>query len=121
MLDFFVVCNLVLPHVTKMVVDEENKHVLTNYRTARTEGKAINSDHATEYMDLDLKICTEEPKRKVMWNFKNKDAQKKFKIMTSKTNQLSECFQNQLRNRNLTIFGIFCSFRVSLRSVDFFL
>ena len=29
-LDFFIVCNLILPHVTKMVVDEEKKYVLTN-------------------------------------------------------------------------------------------
>ena len=95
-LDFFIVCNLVLPHVTKMVVDEENKFVLTNFRKARTGGKAINSDHATEYMDVDLKICTQKPKRKIMWNFKNRDAQEKFKKLTNKTNKLSECFQNQL-------------------------
>ena len=31
-LDFFVVCDLVLPHVTKMVIDDKKKHVLTNYK-----------------------------------------------------------------------------------------
>ena len=95
-LDFFIVCNLVLPHVTKMVVDEENKYVLTNYKAARKGETAKNSDHATEYMDVDLKIASEKPKRKVMWNFKNKSGQQKFKKLTSETNDFSACFDNKL-------------------------
>ena len=91
-LDFFVVCNLVLPHVTKMVIDEENKYVLTNFKGK----KAKNSDHATEYMDVNLNILSEKPKRKVMWNFKNKSAQEKFKKLTSETNDFSHCFDNDL-------------------------
>ena len=54
-LDFFVVCHLVLPHVTRMVVDEEKKFILTNYEQVRKGGKAADTDHATEFIDLDLK------------------------------------------------------------------
>ena len=53
-LDFFVVCNLVLPYVTRMVIDESKKYVLTNYHLAKVSGKAIDSDHFTEYMDVNL-------------------------------------------------------------------
>ena len=97
-LDFFVACNLVLPHVTKMVVDEENKFVLTNYKKVKLEGKAIaiNSDHATQYMDVNLKIMTEKPKRKILWNYKNKSAQEKFNKLTSDTSDFSDCFENEL-------------------------
>ena len=52
-LDFFLVCNLVLPHVTKMVIDESKEHILTNYQAVRYGGHAVDSDHFTEYMDLE--------------------------------------------------------------------
>ena len=52
-LDFFIVCQLILPHVKRMVIDEAKKYVLTNYEQARKGGKAADGDHATEFMDLD--------------------------------------------------------------------
>ena len=42
-LDFFIVCTRVLPYVTKMVIDEKRKYILTNYKPARKGEKAINS------------------------------------------------------------------------------
>ena len=79
-----------------MVVDEDSKYVLTNYRQVKKDGKATNSDHATEYMDVNLKILTEKPKRKLMWNFKNASAQDKFKNLTSETNDFTDCFKEKL-------------------------
>ena len=60
-LDFFVVCNCVLPHVTRMVIDEDKKHILTNYEQVRKGGKAIDADHLTQYMDVNLKVIKEKP------------------------------------------------------------
>ena len=34
-LDFFLVCNLLLPHIRKMVIDEDRKFPLTNYEQVR--------------------------------------------------------------------------------------
>ena len=79
-----------------MVVDEDKKYMLTNYKTAKKGGKAKDSDHVTEYMDANLKIATEKPKRKFMWNFKNKSAQEKFKKLTSESNYFSDCFNDEL-------------------------
>ena len=95
-LDFFIVCSLVLPHVTRMVIDQENKFVLTNYKQVKKNGKAINSDHSTEFMDVNLKIVSEKPRRKILWNFKNKSAQSRFKKLTSETTDFSACFDNNL-------------------------
>ena len=95
-LDFFVVCNLILPHITRMVIDEQKKYVLTNYGQVQRGGKATNSDHATEYIDIDLKVIVEKPKRNEIWNFKSKEGQEKFKTLTSETNDLSNCFKNNL-------------------------
>ena len=47
-LDFFIVCDLVLPFISKMVIDEDKKHILTNYENVKKGGKANDTDHATE-------------------------------------------------------------------------
>ena len=94
-LDFFIVCNLVLPFVKKMVVDEEKRHVLTNYEHVRHGGKANDSDHATEYLDLNVKIVTEKPSRKEIWNFKSEECQKIFKKNTSETIEFTDCFTRE--------------------------
>ena len=84
-LDFFVVCSRVLPHVSKMVIDEDRKFILTNYNkyvpkkavrrkcTKRARNgaykhnqsgfKATDSDHLTQYMDVTLEVITEKPER----------------------------------------------------------
>ena len=95
-LDFFVVCSRILPHIRKMVIDEDRRYILTNYTQARNGGKAVDSDHATEYVDVDLKIVTEKPERKEILKFKDKDAQEKFKKYTSQTEEFSNCFRNDL-------------------------
>ena len=77
-------------------MDEDNKYVLTNYKKVKLGEKATNSDHATEYMDVNLKIVSEKPKRREIWNFKNKESQKKFKKLTTETKDFSECFENDL-------------------------
>ena len=38
-LDFFVVCNLLLPYLKKMVIDEDRKFILTNYEQVQRGGK----------------------------------------------------------------------------------
>ena len=57
-----------------MVVDENKKHILTNYQAVRYGGKAVDSDHFTEFMDLDLKIIKEKPVREEVFNFKIRNA-----------------------------------------------
>ena len=67
-LDFFVVCDRLLPFVSKMVIDEEKKFVLTNYEQVRKGGTAVDSDHHTQFMDLDLEIRSEKPERIEIFN-----------------------------------------------------
>ena len=85
-----------MPHIKRMVIDEEGKHILTNYKKVKSVEKASNTDHATIYVDLDLKIETEKPKRRLIWNLKNKKAQQILKVSTSKTTDFTECFDNKL-------------------------
>ena len=94
-LDFFVVCNLVLPYITKMTIDENKKHILTNYKSVKSRNKATDSDHFTEYIDLNLEIVQEKPVREELFNFKNKEAQIKFKELSTKTNEFTDCFKDK--------------------------
>ena len=95
-LDFFIVCDLVLPFVKRMVIDEDKKYVLTNYENVKKGGKANNTDHNTEYLDLDIKANVQKPVRTEIWNFKCEKSQEIFKKETSDTNEFTRCFQNEL-------------------------
>ena len=95
-LDFFIVCNLVLPFVKRMVIDEDKKYVLTNYENVRKGGKANNSDHNSQYLDLVIRTNIEKPVRTEVWNLKCEKSQEIFKKQTSETKEFSECFQNKL-------------------------
>ena len=95
-LDFFVVCARVLPYVTSMVIDDAKKHILTNYKAVRNGGKANDSDHFTEYMDVNLRIRTEKPIRREIFNFKDPESQTRFKENTSCTKEFSDCFKSEL-------------------------
>ena len=64
------------------------KHILTNYQAVRFGCKATDSDHFTEYMDLDLQIIKEKPVREEVYNFKNKECQNRFKELTFKQTTL---------------------------------
>ena len=77
----------------RMKIDENKEFVLTNYARVRIDGKATDSDHNTQYMDLDLEIENFKPKRTEIFNFKNKKSQEKFKQLTSETDKFTNCFQ----------------------------
>ena len=53
----------------KKVVDEGKKHIITNYQAVIRVGKAIDSDHNTQYFDFDLKIESMKPERTVIYDF----------------------------------------------------
>merc|ERR1712105_91888 len=85
--------NRVLPHVRRMVIDEDKNFILTNYKKAKFGGKATDSDHFTQYMDIELEIESIKPEKNEIYNFKDKESQKKFQQMTSETSEFTECFK----------------------------
>ena len=95
-LDFFIVCNKVLPFVTKMVIDEEKKFILTNYKQYAKTNKAIDSDHMTVFMDLDIDIDPVKQERVEMYNFKEEASKNIFKKLTTETDVFTECFNNNI-------------------------
>ena len=92
MLDFFIICDKILPFLKRMVIDEQRLHVLTNFNPIRQGGRPIESDHNTEILELDLKFDKKKPERREVFNFKNEECQQAFFKITSETSKLSECF-----------------------------
>ena len=79
-----------------MVIDQDKKYILTNYQNVKRGGEAIDSDHFTQYMDLNLMIESEKPQRIEIYDFKEKEAQLRFQKITSETSELSNCFKNNM-------------------------
>ena len=91
-LDFFIVCDKVRPFLEKMTIDEARQHVLTNFNPIRTGGKAIESDHNTEFLKVNLQYQKKKQERVELFNFKNLECQENFRILTSQTEKFSGCF-----------------------------
>ena len=93
-LDFFLVCNRVLPYVTHMKIDEQKEHVLTNYTRMKIDGKVTESDHNTQYMDLNLEFENMKPEKREILDFKSIKGQEKFKRTTSESGKFTNCFKS---------------------------
>ena len=92
-LDVFIVCQKILPFVKRMVVDEDQNYVLSNYAKKKGERIVKKSDHNPVIMELDINYIMKKPDRTETFNFRNKECQGQFYEITNNTNLLSNCFQ----------------------------
>ena len=79
-----------------MIIDEGRNYILTNYQNVRRGGEAVDSDHFTQVLDLDLDFVSEKPSRVEIYNFKDEEGQQKFHKLTSDTSDFSKCFTDQV-------------------------
>ena len=80
-LDFFIVCNQILPLVTRMVVDVKGELSMTRY-----SGKVIKSDHRMLKLEVNLEFHKEKKHERIeVFNVRNVKCQKVFSEYTSKT------------------------------------
>ena len=86
-IDFYVVCQRVLPHISSMEIIDHTEHSLTNYSALNTGEAAVTSDHGSK---------TRSPSSKKGRKEKNEDdeAKKRFKKSTSETQVFTETFEN---------------------------
>ena len=95
-IDFFVVCNRLLPYVTDTIIDNQRNYTITNYRGSKRGRRAVDSDHVTLILNLNLNVLPQKPQRVEMLDFKNLEGQALFKRKTPDTSEFTECFQNML-------------------------
>ena len=93
-LDFYVVCQRVLPFVTSMKIDNGKSHMLTNYKNVVKGGVAVNSDHYPLTMNLKLEVAPHKKNKVEIFNFSDTSAQAAFKELTSNTTAFTDCFKN---------------------------
>ena len=92
-IDFVIVCDKVLPFVTKFVIDEKKIYSLANYSSKQ---KITYSDHNSLITDIDFKFENMKPERRLIFNLKNAEGYIKFKEITSKKKSFSNIFSNGL-------------------------
>ena len=92
-LDFFVVCDLVLQFIVKMVIDEDKQYVLSNYFQKNGKAGKRDSDHNSMYMELSLNIPKMRMDRTEIYNFKNRECQEIFFDLTNNSTKLTRCFE----------------------------
>ena len=87
-IDFFIVCNQIIPLFSKMKVDEEGEFQMTRYK-----GKTVKSDHNMLKLEIDLKFHKETKHENMEdFNVRNKLNQEIFYKFTSKATRFSFIF-----------------------------
>ena len=92
-IDFYVVCESVLPYVSKMEILNDNSHMLTNFSAVNNNGEPVNSDHAPLKMEIEMDVAPVKKTKIEIMNFNDKESQMKFKEITSQTNVFTKCFE----------------------------
>ena len=93
-IDFFVVCKRILPHITSMHIDEDKKEILTNYSQVHKGKRAVDCDHVPLEININLKLLPTKPIRSVKFNFRNELGREKFQELTSLTNDFTDCLES---------------------------
>ena len=94
-IDFVVVCSCVLPYITEMMIDEADKFITTNYTQCTANVKAINSDHNTQFIKMNLKVIPQREEKREIYNLKNVLCQFKFKKLTENSQEFLSCFKSR--------------------------
>ena len=92
-IDFYVVCERVLPYVESMKIDNGREHTLTNYKKG---SKAVDSDHRPLVMNIKLEVPPNKISKVEILDFKDVGSQRKFSEITSESQVFTECFENVL-------------------------
>ena len=88
-IDFVIVSNTLEEHIDSMHIDDKRVHVLTKNQKTNSRSNIIKSDHNIIETKLNIKWNSTETPIIEAYQFKDADAQQKFKDMTTNTNELS--------------------------------
>ena len=93
-IDFYVVCQRVLPFISEMIIDNDKKYRLTNYTNVINDGSITEADHSPMVLKVNLSIVPDKPKKIEVFNFKSAKGLAKFKEITSESGNFTKCFLN---------------------------
>ena len=98
-IDFVIVCDKVLPFLSKFTIDEQKKYALANYSS---KGKITYSDHNSLISEINFQYNKAQPEKRTIFNFKDQRGLDKFRILTSKRGAFSDLFDNNLSFKKQT-------------------
>ena len=99
-LDFFIVCDKVMPFVHKMKIDEEKDYALTRYDNKKKEVK--DSDHNLLIMEVKLNVEKDTSSKEEFYNIRNQENIKTFKISLDNSNELTSIVKRKGNNVKVT-------------------
>ena len=68
-IDLFLVCNIIMPFVVKMLVDEDGEHQLLNFNGIKHDQKVTESDHSKVELILNIQFQQAKPTRNEEYNY----------------------------------------------------
>ena len=77
-----------------MELDNNRKYTSTNFNRVKKGGKAVDSDHMTTVMKVNLKVMPDKPKKIEVFHFKDKHGIERFKLSTTETEEFTNCFMD---------------------------
>ena len=89
-IDFYAVCDRVLPFVTEMLIDSDRKYNATNFINVKKGGQAIDTDHYTQVLRVKLEKCPNPKARQEIYNFKNSQYQQIFREIKENTDEFQK-------------------------------
>ena len=88
----------------RLVIDEENKYVLSNLAQINKNKRIIETHHNSEILELELEFRNRKPEREEILNLRNKACQEEFKDETEHNLELLEVFEKdvslEIQSRN---------------------
>ena len=118
-IDFVFVCDIVIPYVTKLLVDEQKIFPLANFSSKK---KIKYSDHNSLLMEMNIKHEHFKNPRRLIYNFKSQDNMKIYKQKTTKSGFFTNIFKSNLsfnkqikswlQNLNMVIGNSFQKLRI---------
>ena len=85
-----------LPYVNGLVIDEDEKYILTNFAQNNKTKMVKKSDHRPLILELNIKYKKLKPDKNEYFNVRNNECQKEFNNITNIETKLVECLQSDL-------------------------
>ena len=90
-IDFALMSTDLLPHISRMIIDEERNFSLTHITKEQGQAKYIDSDHNPLITEFNISFKkANNTERKEVFNYKNKECQKEYKRLTNKTTKFTD-------------------------------
>lgn len=95
-LDFVIVCDQLVAHFQRMIIDEKRANILTKYVSLKGVRVKSESDHNPLFVEFSLKFSRTQTVRREIFDFKDEESLNKFTELTSNSEKLSTCFESGL-------------------------